>query len=101
MNFDKFREKFCCVSEKGIDVVAVKFGDGEICWRPEAIEAFISSHYRPIETSLDKEEVKKAIEGMKKEAHVCMCNDDDCLIECNESYNNALADLLTLLKLEE
>ena len=61
----------------------------------EDIKAFISQHY------LLKTEVKKQIEGMKKEAHVCMCNDDDCLIECNESYNNALADLLTLLKLEE
>ena|SRR3990167_5476613 len=65
------------------------------------IKDFISSHYRPIETSLDKEEVKKAIEkGMYSKDLLNEAKQMPEIWEMMTNKNRIYSDLLTTLGLE-
>jgi hypothetical protein len=112
MNFDGYSEKdfyIYKVNDNFEEEVDKFLEDGRIYHyglreegvNPIELKAFISSHYRPIETSLDKEEVKKAIRGTYHDSGSEY--DDGCksiITQKIEDCDCWQSDLLTTLGLE-
>ena len=63
----EFREYFVCLGSIGIDVVALKAGDRELSWRPEVIEAWITTILIELREDLEIENLEKLKLTVKKE----------------------------------
>jgi hypothetical protein len=62
---EEFIKEFVCKNKSGIEVVAKKFGDGELLWKKEALVSRLSSSL----TQLEQEMKEKIERDLKKLLH--------------------------------